>query len=126
MAVTFAGVKTLQSVGGGCIKAYWRHASSEFPIESYDVYIRPNNSDVFLSAYVWASLPYRSEGTSAILRTESDASTFLRNDITYYVGVRAKDITGLHDINTYIKAMKVVGDGSAPVEAPDRKIAKAV
>ena len=85
MAIDFSGVTKLQSVGGGTIKAFWRHASSDVDVKHYSIYIRANNSDVFQNAYVWSNIPYRTGVTSAILRTESDASTYFRNNNIYYI-----------------------------------------
>ena len=126
MSIDFEGITRLDSIGGGCIKAYWRHAITTEGIKSYDMYIRPENPDIFYSDYLWSHIPYREEITNAILRTEADSYTYLRNDITYYIGMVAVEISTRYRTTEYVKASRVMGDGSVALESPDRKIAKAV
>jgi hypothetical protein len=127
MYIEFEGVTRIDSIGGGCIKAYWNHATTDFGVESYDIYIRAENPDIFQPEFLWSHIPYREEVTNAILRTEADSTTYFRNDITYFIGMVARENqTGFTNQTQYIKSSRVQGDGSVALEAPDRKIAKAV
>lgn len=124
MAISFGGIQRAKSIGGGCLKPMWDDASSYIGVDTYNVYIRAENSYVFVEDYIWASV--RNDLNSVIIRHESDRITPLRNDICYYIGVTASDITGIIDGNTYVIGMQVYGDGSAPIEVPDRKITKII
>ena len=125
--IDFEGVTRLESIGGGCVRAHWNHATSTQGVESYAVHIRAENADVFQDEFLWTQLPYREDMTNAILRTEADSNTYFRNDITYYIGMKAIESTTQYISSTEnIKAVKVMGDGSMSIEAPDRKIAKIV
>ena len=125
MALDFTGIKGIRSVGGGTLYVYWDHAEPQVEVESYNIYIRKDNAYVFGDNYIWANV--NSYVKSAILRTEGDSTTYLRDlnsPNIYYVGVRAEQFDGLSDGNIQVVNDIVVGDGSKSVEAPDRKIAK--
>ena len=124
MYIYFDGIKRLRSVGGGCIKAIWNPAISNYILDSYNVYIRADDPDVFNYNYLWANV--RNDVNEVIIRTEANRDEFLRNHICYYIGVNAVDEFGYIDDNLYVKNMSVYGDGSESVEVPDRKIAKVV
>lgn len=120
MALVFDGIKRVESVGGGILKIRW-NAATGGTVESYNIYIRNGDSAIFSAPYLLRKV--RSTILSAFVRVEADGTTFLRNDNTYHLGVKAKEVGGTEDTNTTIKTSEPVGDGSLPNEAPDRKIA---
>jgi hypothetical protein len=140
--IEFDGLKRVRSIGGGCLKTFWEPAVSDIGVDSYNVYIRRGNPDIFHREYLWANV--RNDIFSAILRTEADRDIYLRNHYCYYLGVNAVEIGGTiapvdgaffsaqenvfnrYITNSYIKDMSVYGDGSEPVEVPDRKITKVI
>lgn len=119
MALTFAGASKVESIGGGMLKVYWAVATGG-TVGSYNIYVRNSNSSVFSSTYLLAKVPNTLLFYS--LRFEADSSTFLINGTTYHIGVKAEESGGSEDSNVVVKSGIPVGDGSLPLESPDRKV----
>lgn len=123
MTLVFGGVQRLEAVGGGMLKARWNEATGG-TVDFYNIYIRNGNSSVFSSTYLWKKVA--ADKRNVLIRMEADGITFLRNENTYFVGIRAEETGGVEEANTIVKSLSPLGDGSTPLEAPDRKIAKVI
>lgn len=119
MALVFAGLKRVESVGGGILKVQW-NAATGGTVETYNLYIRIANGSIFSAPFLLRKIGDTT--LSAFIRVEADGITYLRNGNSYHLGVRAKEVGGSEDANTVVKISDPVGDGSLPNEAPDRKV----
>jgi len=96
----FKGIRQLEIVGGGCLKAMWE---KELDADFYNIYVRANNPDIFHDEFSIGKV--QGVLTEAKFRTQSDSETLLNSMDMIYVGVRAIGDFGedFNDVVLYVR-----------------------
>ena len=80
----FQGIEELEIVAGGCLKAIW---TADSDAARYNIYVRPDNSDIFHEEYILGRFPnptagFNYDGNPILFvkfRTEADGNTLLQD-----------------------------------------------
>lgn len=114
-APTFAGIATAVPHTDGTIKATWALGTDSTPPIEYLVYIALGSvsaATLFQSTNLYAIAP--SGSTSLDVYKLGDNVTYLIKDLTYTLGVRAKDGVGNIETNVAVLTAVATGSGNLP------------
>ncbi len=129
----FEGILELEIVAGGCLKVMW---AADLEAIKYNIYIRPDNPDIFHEEYLLGKFKNHSSGFTMScagnnipirfvnIRTESDGNTLLQDTKMYYIGVKAENELGFEDNNVAYLNLRPLGTGQAYVFVNDRHISQ--
>lgn len=127
----FGGILELEIAAGGTLKAMWVANPNAV---RYNIYVRPDNPDIFHPDYLVGKFPNPSSGFTKSyfdkdipilfvnFRTEGDLNTLLQDTKMYYVGVRYENEFDVEDDNTEYLYVRPLGTGQSYVFVNDRHI----
>ena len=127
----FDGILELEVAAGGTLKAMWVPNLNAI---RYNIYVRPDNPDIFHYDYLLGKFPNPSSGFTkdcsgddipilfVNFRTESNGNTLLQDTKMYYVGVRYETEFDVEDTNEEYLYVRPLGTGQTYVFVNDRHI----
>lgn len=104
-APTFSGISALTAQINGSLLASWSAATDATTPIHYDVYVQASTATGLFTA---SNLALSTKNTSTYIFILGDNSRLMK-DVTYYVGVRARDAVG--NVNTNLVSLNAVSAG---------------